>query len=105
MGLTTDIHAHAHAHAQLLSPEDVARFCGLSRRAVYDVIRRGEIPAMRLCGRLRIRPEDVDAWLGQSAVNARQPQRVAELRRPTPSPSQAGSFRGLMAAGGKKAAR
>lgn len=32
---------------QLLSPEDVARACGLSRRAVYRAIARGELPAAR----------------------------------------------------------
>lgn len=52
----------------LLSPEDVARQCGLSRRAVYRAIERGELRASRLCSRLRIRPEDVDAWIAANAV-------------------------------------
>jgi hypothetical protein len=33
--------------------------CGLSPRAVYRAIERGELVASRLCSRLRIRPEDV----------------------------------------------
>jgi excisionase family DNA binding protein len=39
----------------LLSPEPVARRCGLSRRAVYRAIERGELRASRLCSRIRIR--------------------------------------------------
>jgi excisionase family DNA binding protein len=52
----------------LLSPEDVARRCGLSRRAVSDAIRRGELPAVRLCSRLRIAPTEFDGWLARSRV-------------------------------------
>ena len=52
----------------LLSPQDVARRCGLSRKAVYRAIERGELRASRLCSRLRIRPDDVDAWLQASTI-------------------------------------
>lgn len=48
---------------QLLSPEDVARRCGLSRKAVYRAIERRELVATRICSRLRMRPADVDAWI------------------------------------------
>ena len=54
--------------AALLSPEDVAHRCGLSRRAVYRAIERGELRASRLCSRLRIRPEDLDAWIAANGV-------------------------------------
>lgn len=47
----------------LLSPEDIARQCGLSRKAVYRAIERGGLAAFRLCSRLRLRPEDFEAWL------------------------------------------
>ena len=47
----------------LLSPEDVAASCGLSRKAVYRAIERGELRAFRLCSRLRICAEDLEAWL------------------------------------------
>jgi excisionase family DNA binding protein len=52
----------------LLSPEDVARSCGLSRKAVYRAIERGELRAFRLCSRLRIEPGAVDAWFSSSVV-------------------------------------
>ena len=53
---------------RLLSPTDVAAMCGLSRRAVYDAIKRGELRAFKLCSRLRISTADVDEWLATSLV-------------------------------------
>jgi len=60
---------------KLLSPEDVAVRCGLSRKAVYRAIDRGELKASRLCSRLRIRPEDFDTWFERNSLPAYQPAR------------------------------
>ena len=60
---------------KLLSPEDVAMQCGLSRKAVYRAIERGELPASKLCSRLRIKPCDLDAWVDENRLQA-------ELARP-----------------------
>ena len=62
---------------RLLAPEDVAEMCGLSRKAVYRAIERGELKASRLCSRLRIVPEDVDRWIEANRVE-----------RPTPPPGR-----------------
>src|SRR5437764_11876720 len=75
-----------HADGQiLLSPEQVARICGLSRRAVYRAIARGDLVAARLCNRLRIRREDLDRWISGSietpAVSA-TPTFPSRPRRP-----------------------
>lgn len=60
---------------RLLSPEDVASRCGLSRKAVYRAIDRGELKSARLCSRLRIRPDDVEAWVeGNSVARVRNVQ-------------------------------
>ncbi len=64
----------------LLSPEDVASQCGLSRKAVYRAIDRGELKAARLCSRLRIRPSDVEAWVEANSV-----ARVRNAHSLTPS--------------------
>jgi excisionase family DNA binding protein len=53
----------------LLSPADVARACGLSRRAIYRAISRGELPAARLCNRLRVRPADLNAWVSAQTLS------------------------------------
>jgi excisionase family DNA binding protein len=57
----------------LLSPEDVARRCGLSRKAVYRAVARGELRAARILSRLRIDPRDVEAWIRANVVDAESP--------------------------------
>lgn len=82
----------------LFAPEEVARLCGLSRRAVYDAIRRGELPAMRLCSRLRIRSDDLESWLTAAQVAPMPgPPQAEELRSQPSQPATRGSFRALMA--------
>ncbi|MEX2448771.1 MAG: helix-turn-helix domain-containing protein [Solirubrobacterales bacterium] len=54
---------------RLLSPEDVARACGLSRRAVYRAIARGELRAARLCNRLRVQPAELERWIGERMIS------------------------------------
>ena len=52
----------------LLSVDQVAALCGLSRRAIYRAIDRGELRASRLCSRFRIAPKDLDTWITSSVV-------------------------------------
>lgn len=59
--------------ASLLSPEDVARRRGLSRKAVYRAVARGELRAAKVLSRLRIDPRDLEAWLRANIVDARSP--------------------------------
>jgi excisionase family DNA binding protein len=69
--------------SDLLSPEDIARRCGLSRRAVYRAIERGELRASRLCSRLRVHPDDLEAWRTANYVElARALTTVAPHPRP-----------------------
>lgn len=78
---------------RLLSPTDVAAMCGLSRRAVYDAIKRGELRAFKLCSRLRISTADVDAWLAESLVAVTALPPVPPLTGPSIGSAPAGSFR------------
>ena len=80
--------------AQLLSPEDVARVCGLSRRAVYRAIARGELRAARLCHRLRVRPEELERWIGAQTLAAERPVRPERSRPSRKVPS--GGLRALL---------
>lgn len=79
----------------LLSPDEVARACGLSRRAVYRAIARGELRASRLCNRLRVQPSELDRWIGEGAVQAEKPVRPASRAR-LRSTAPAGSLRALL---------
>jgi excisionase family DNA binding protein len=64
----------------LLAPDEVARLCGLSRKAVYRAIERGELPASRLCSRLRVRGGDIEAWIEANQI--RPTLSAAHLGRP-----------------------
>jgi excisionase family DNA binding protein len=63
--------------------------CGLSRKAVYRAIERGELRASKLCSRLRVTPEDMDRWIEES--------RVEPAVRPELPPARAPSRNGLRA--------
>jgi excisionase family DNA binding protein len=88
---------------QLLSPEDVARLCGLSRRAVYRAIARGELRAARLCNRLRVQPAELERWFGAQTVA--QDASAPETPRLPVVPQGRGSLRALFdegAGGGRE---
>ena len=56
---------------RLLCPRDIAIRTGLSYHAVLRTIHRGELQAFRICGRIRVRPADLDAWIEASPVAPR----------------------------------
>ena len=58
---------------RLLSPEEVARACGLSRPAVNRAIARGELRAARLCHRLRVQPAELERWVGEQTLTPAPP--------------------------------
>jgi len=66
--LPTSAPAASSAATSLLSPEDVARRCGVSRKAVYRAVARGELRAARILSRLRIDPPDVEDWIRANIV-------------------------------------
>jgi putative molybdopterin biosynthesis protein len=47
----------------ILSAEQVAELFGVHRTTVYDLIERGEIPAVKVARRWRIRRQDIEALL------------------------------------------
>lgn len=71
---------------RLLSPEDVARACGLSRRAVYRAIARGELRAARLCHRLRVHPAELERWIAEETCAASPHSPTRSRRRTEASP-------------------
>lgn len=81
----------------LLSPAEVAQICGLSRRAVYDAIARGELKAFRICTRLRISRAALADWLRRSAVPPRAAHAGAAGRR-SRTVEQRGGFKTRLAA-------
>lgn len=51
--------------AQLLSVAEVAQRVGLKHQAVRRAISRGELAAVKLCGRVRVPPAALDAWIAR----------------------------------------
>jgi excisionase family DNA binding protein len=64
---------------------------GLSTRAIYRAIQRGDLRAVRLCSRLRIPQAAFDDWVERGAVRVACP--VIEVRA---TPAARGSFRRLL---------
>lgn len=73
----------ASGGSELLTPEDVAQRCHLSVKAVYRAISCGDLPAAKLRGRLRVHPDDLDAWIVRSQVRVQ----VRPACFPVPSPA------------------
>ena len=57
---------------RLLTVEQVAELCGLSRRSVYRAVDAGELVAYRLGNRVRIPEAAFEAWLEANRVVPRQ---------------------------------
>lgn len=52
--------------ADLWSVKRVAEYLGVSERTVYERVRSGELPAVRIGRVWRVRPDDVEDWLARS---------------------------------------
>lgn len=75
-----------------LRPTEAAALAGLSTRAIYRAVQRGDLQAVRLCSRLRIPRDGFEGWIERSAVRPARPG--VEVRSAPPS---RGSFRRLLA--------
>ena len=96
--MTESIRARGGAEGALLTVEDVARDCGLSMKAIYRAIDRGELRAAKLCSRLRVRREDVDAWIERSIVG-RSTVPAAAAAAPPPHMTAHNGLRAMFDAG------
>jgi excisionase family DNA binding protein len=94
-GLSLFIHVRPNLReAAFLRPAEAAELTGLSTRAIYRAIERGELRAARLCSRLRIPRAAFEEWVEACAVRRAEPAPVAYPRVPPPA---TGSFRSLLA--------
>jgi excisionase family DNA binding protein len=85
----------------LLCPTEAAELAGLSTRAIYRAIQRGELRAVRLSSRLRIQPENFDEWIARSEVRVERPPTIG-TRLVTATVTR-GSFRRLVGDEGRAA--
>jgi excisionase family DNA binding protein len=59
----------------LYTPEQVARLIGFGRSTVYEMIRAGNIPSIRVAGRTRVRRESLDAWIESQSKSEQRARR------------------------------
>lgn len=69
----------------LMSPNEAAVKLDISAAGVRCAIRRGKLPARRVLGRWKLRPEDVDAAAaGWSPISEAAHEPAAPAARPVP---------------------
>jgi excisionase family DNA binding protein len=64
----------------MLTVQAVAEQCGLSGKAIYRAIDRGELKAFRLCSRLRVRRDDMESWIEGARIEPDLPAGRTERR-------------------------
>jgi excisionase family DNA binding protein len=62
--------AVSHARARFLTVNEVAELLRLSDMTVYRLIKKGELPAVRIGRSYRLREDDVDAYLAERYTEA-----------------------------------
>ncbi len=87
--------ARALTEPRLLSPDQAARYLGLgSRWAIYRLIARGELPAIRLARKLRLDRADLDALIDRAKTTgiASYVPQAATARSIRPAPRRLDPF-------------
>jgi excisionase family DNA binding protein len=71
----------------MLSVVDAAARVGLHHRAIRRAISRGELPAVKVCSRIRISEADLSDWIARGRVTAAtsSPAPVRPLRAVAPN--------------------
>jgi excisionase family DNA binding protein len=77
----------------MLSIGQVADRCGVSKDAVRRAVRRGELPAAKVFGRIRITEEDLGAYIERGRVGGAEV--IRRRQRPTPRADARGSLQAL----------
>jgi len=56
---------------QLIDAEQLSQFLGVKEGTIYDWVRRGKIPHVRLERLIRFDPDEIDTWLQERKVAPR----------------------------------
>jgi excisionase family DNA binding protein len=82
------------AAPQLMTIKQIAGACQLSEKAVRRAIDAGELTAVKLRSRLRVTPQDFDAWIRSSSRSSDRGQFAPPCRARRLAPT--GTFRALI---------
>jgi excisionase family DNA binding protein len=53
-----------------VKPEELAAYFSISKRTVYRLVEKRQIPFCKIRGRIRFKPEDVKTFLGSTRIEA-----------------------------------
>lgn len=53
--------------AGLMTIEDLAAYLKVSRRTIYDWLKRNKVPALKIVGQWRFQKDRIDSWIQQQA--------------------------------------
>lgn len=66
---------------ELLTPEETAQLLKLSKYTIYEMVKRGELPAVKVGRRVRIRRSDIDAFIYSSRIKVEQEPARGQINR------------------------
>jgi excisionase family DNA binding protein len=75
-----------------LTPKEIATLERLSPDAIYRAIQAADLPARKVCGRLRVDRDDYEAWKQRHRVQPRQVGPMVVAPTPRPAGQRAGRF-------------
>lgn len=81
-----------------MSVDDVAVFTGLSAYTVRQAVREGDLPGVKIRGRVRVDPDDLIAWVEGSRITPSSSGDQARPQAPAPAPRRRppdGGYRAL----------
>lgn len=70
---------------ELFSPQQVAKKCDLSYHTILRAIKRNELQATRLRGRIKVPQWALEQWVDENMIT---PATTEPIRLPAPSPPQ-----------------
>ncbi len=72
----------------LLSPQKVADLCGLSYHTIWRAVKRGDLKATRLNGRIKIPQWALEEWIDVNMIETPRQEKFAlpEIAPPKPPP-------------------
>jgi predicted DNA-binding transcriptional regulator AlpA len=75
-----------------LKPKEIAALERLSPDAIYRAIQSGDLPARKVCGRLRVDRIDYEAWKQRHRVKPSRSGPMLVTERARPARTRRGSF-------------
>jgi len=52
----------------LMTLDDLAAYLKVSRRTIYEWLKSGKVPAVKMIGQWRFKKEKIDSWLEEKTI-------------------------------------